>query len=60
MSNSPATESSLTWIPCLTIGAHIISRDCLYEILKSALIARLLPLAQRSGHCEQIEMNQKC
>jgi hypothetical protein len=43
----------------LTIRAHIISWYAFYKILKSALVARLLPLAQCSGHgenCDQSEM----
>jgi hypothetical protein len=40
----------------LTIRAHIISWYAFYKILKSALVARLLPLAQ--GHRDEIVMNQ--
>jgi hypothetical protein len=42
----------LTWIPGLAIRTHIVPRHRFYKFLQRALIARLLSLAQCSGHGE--------
>jgi hypothetical protein len=49
-------EREETWIGCAAIAAHIVPWYRLYKILKGALVARLLPLAQ--GHRDEIVMNQ--
>lgn len=41
---------ALTWISCLTVRTSIITWDRLDQVLKSAFIARLLPLAKSSRH----------
>jgi hypothetical protein len=41
---------AITWISCLTIGAKVVSRHIVEEILQDFFIARLLALAQSCRH----------
>lgn len=39
-----------TWVPCLTIGAEVISGNGLNQIVQGFFVARLLALAQYTRH----------
>ena len=39
-----------TWVPGLTVGAEIIPRHVVHEILQDLLIARLLALTYEARH----------
>lgn len=39
----------LTWIPGSTIGTAVVARDCLDQLLQTALVAHLLALVD-GGH----------
>lgn len=43
-------KALLTWIPGVTVGADIVPRHVLYEVVKRLLVARLLAFAERPVH----------
>ena len=44
------SQGGHTWILRSTICASVIARNCLDQLLKGLLIARLVTLAQSGGH----------
>ena len=49
-----------TWVPCLAICAHVISRHCFYQLLEGLLIARMLAFAHCAGHDCGIAIRLNC
>lgn len=48
--NGGHSESRRTWVTGLAIGAEIVARDIVDEVLQDLLVARLLALVERAVH----------
>ena len=47
-------KGTRTWISRLTVGAEIIPRHVMHEILQDLLVARLLALTHESSHDDRV------